>query len=71
MQKPAVIEDYNIYMGGEHKSDQLVTYYGFRRCPKKWWKRAFFHLIELAMVNAYTLYCYNTQKREQLTHNSD
>ena len=51
VQKPAVIEDYNMYMGGVDKSDQLVTYYGFRRCSKKWWKRAFFHLIELAMVN--------------------
>ena len=68
VQKPAVIEDYNMYMGGVDKSDQLVTYYFFRRCSKKWWKRAFFHLIELAMVNAYILYCYNTPKREQLTH---
>ena len=68
VQKPAVIEDYNMYMGGVDKSDQLVTYYGFRRCSKKWWKRAFFHLIELAMVNAYILYCCNTPKREQLTH---
>ena len=68
VQEPAVIEDYNIYMGGVDKSDQLVTYYGFRRCSKKWWKRAFFHLFELAMVNAYMLYCYNTPKREQLTH---
>ena len=68
VQKPAVIEDYNMYMGGVDKSDQLVTYYGFRRCSKKWWKRVFFHLIELAMVNAYILYCYNTPKREQLTH---
>ena len=68
VQKPAVIEDYNMYMGGVDKSDQLVTYYGFRRCSKKRWKHAFFHLIELAMMNAYILYCYNTPKREQLTH---
>ena len=68
VQKPAVIEDYNMYMGGVNKSDQLVTYYGFRCCSKKWWKRAFFHFIELAMVNAYILYCYNTPKKEQLMH---
>ena len=52
---------------GVHKSVQSVTYYGFRR-SKKWWKRAFFHRIELAVVNAYALYCYNTPKKERLTH---
>ena len=67
VQKPAVIEDYNRYMGGVDKSDQLVTYYGFRR-SKKWWNLPFIHLIELAMVNAYALYCYNTPKNERLTH---
>ena len=30
--------------------------------------RAIFHPFELAVVNTYTLYCYNTPKREQLTH---
>lgn len=54
-------------MGGVDKSDQLVTYYGFMRCSKKWWKRAFFHLLEL-MVNAYILYWYNTPKKEHMTH---
>ena len=66
--KPPVMEDYNIYIVGVNKSDQLVIYYGFRRWSKKWLKRVFFHLIELEMVNAYTLYCYNTPKKERLTH---
>ena len=56
VQKPAVIEDYNKYMGGVDKSDQLVAYYGFRHSSKKWWKRAFFHLIELAMMNIATIH---------------
>ncbi len=67
--KPQAIDAYNQYMGGVDKIDQLVTYYGFRHCSKKWWKRAFFRLMELAMVNAYILYCYNhPNKRERLTH---
>ena len=68
IQKPAVIEDYNQFMGGVDKSDQLVTYYGFKHSSKKWWKRAFFHLLELAMVHAYILYCFNTPKKERMTH---
>ena len=68
IQKPLIIEEYNQYMGGVDKSDQLVVYYGFRRSSKKWWKRAFFHLMELTMVNAYILYCYNTPKKERITH---
>ena len=36
--KSAVVEEYNQYMGGVDKSDQLVTYYGFRWCSKKWWR---------------------------------
>ena len=68
IQKPLIIEDYNQYMGGVDKSDQLVVYYGFRRSSKKWWKRAFFHLMEMTMVNAYILYCYNTPKKERITH---
>ena len=68
IQKHAVVEEYNQYMGGVDKSDQLVVYYGFRRSSKKWWKRAFFHLLELNMVNAYILYCYNTPKKARMTH---
>ena len=40
IQKPAVVEEYNQYMGGVDKSDQLVVYYGFRQSSKKWWKCA-------------------------------
>ena len=45
-----------------------MTYYGFRHCLKKWWKRAFLHLLELTMVNAYIIYCFNTPKKERMAH---
>ena len=55
--KPAMINEYNKYMGGgEDIADQLVTYYGFQHCSKKWWKRVFFHLLDVTMVNAFVIY---------------
>ena len=54
VQKPTMVEKY-MYMGGVDKGDQLM-YYGFSHCTVKWWRRAFFHLFENAIVNSYILY---------------
>ena len=35
--------------------DQLVLYYGYAHRSMKWWIRIFFHLIDLALVNAHIL----------------
>ena len=51
IKKPKVDEDYN------NKSDQVILHYGFflhRRM--KWWERAFFHLMDVCLVNAHILY---------------
>ena len=42
--------------GGIDKGNQLETYYGFSHHTLKWWRWFFFHLIEMAIVNAYILY---------------
>ncbi len=42
-------------MGGVNKSDQLLSFYGFSHWTVKWWRRAFFHLFDMAIVNAYIL----------------
>ena len=42
IKKPKVVEDYNQYVGGVDKSDQLVLYYGFAHRRVKWWERAFY-----------------------------
>ena len=69
VQKPTMIVDYNTFMGGVDKADQLVTYYGFSHHSKKWWKRAFVHLLDTTMVNAYLLYCSTVRSTSQrLTH---
>jgi len=61
VQKPVIVEQYNTYMGGVHKSDQLLSYYGFCHRTVKWWRRAFFHLVDTAIVNAYISYSLSEQ----------
>ena len=55
--KPLCIDQYNHFMNRVHRHDQLTSYYGFSHRNKKWWKRGFFHLIEMAIVKAYISVC--------------
>lgn len=65
--KPHAIDQYNKYMGGVDKLDQLVSYYSFSRRSVKWWKKVFFHLVDAAIVNAYILHTV-THGTKKLTH---
>ena len=55
-------------MGGVDTGDQLQLYYGFSHRTIKWWRRLFFHLIDLAIVNAYILYLMSPCSGKRLTH---
>ena len=68
IRKPSVIEEYNKYMGGVDKGDQLLSYYGFTHRTVKWWRRAFFHLLDVAIVNAYILYTISPHTGHRLNH---
>ena len=56
VRQPNVVKDYNKYMKGVDKSDQLIGKYNCLRKTKKYWKTIFFHLIDIARVNAYILF---------------
>ena len=56
VRKPVVIVQYNEFMGGVDHGDQLLSYYGFSHRTLKWWRRALFYLVEVAIVNAYIMY---------------
>jgi len=72
--KPHLILDYNSYMNGVDRNDQLLTYYSMNRKSVKWWKKVFWRLCELAIVNMYHIMKFKhiatTQKqlRLDLTH---
>ena len=54
--KPTMIDEYNHYMGGVDKLDQLISTYSFTKKSKKWWKKVFFRLLEISVINACILY---------------
>lgn len=66
--KPTAIAEYNTYMGGVDKADQLLSYYTFQHRTVKWWKRAAFHLLNMACVNAYIIYTETAVPGHRLNH---
>jgi hypothetical protein len=64
--KPSAVVDYNKYEIGVDKSDQMLSYYSFERKSVKWWKKLFFHLFDLACVNAHILHWKKCTKKFRL-----
>ena len=51
--KPEIILSYNQFMNGVHRNDQLLTYYSLNVKSIKWWKKVFWRLFELSIVNIF------------------
>ena len=68
IQKPLMVDQYNQFMGGVDRSDQLMAYYGFPHRTIKWWRRAFFHLLDLTVVQAHTLHRISPHAGPTLSH---
>ncbi|XP_071129298.1 piggyBac transposable element-derived protein 4-like [Mytilus edulis] len=56
IRKPSVVNYYNKYMGGVDRSDQMITYINSVVKSFKWWKKVIFHVLAIAVLDAYTLY---------------
>ena len=54
--KPDMIIAYNNSMVAVDRCDQLMSYYSLDRKSRKWWVRVFFRLMEMSIVNAYSLF---------------
>ena len=54
--KTELICEYKTYTGGIDHNDQLLVYFAFGRKTLKWWKRVFWRLPEIALVNSRVLH---------------
>ena len=53
---PDPIVDYNKYMGGVDRSDQLLRYYSGHRRANRWYRTILLHLFDIATTNAFVLH---------------
>ena len=65
--KPKCIAAYNKYMGGVDISDRKVYHVSAERPSKRYWKKIFFNLIDIALLNAFELYRSNTDVGQRLS----
>lgn len=53
--KPKVIIEYTKKMGAVDRAGHYCSSYSFTRKSLKWWRKLFFWLLEVAIVNSFTL----------------
>lgn len=54
---PESLKNYTLYMNGVDHHDQLRSVYGIKKKALKWWKYAFFFLVDVAICNSYIMMC--------------
>ena len=61
--QPQLVRDYNKYMSGVDRSDQMINKYNSLRKTDKYWKTIFYHLLDIARVNSFILFRSHTGNR--------
>ena len=47
IKQPKAISNYNTYMGGIDKSEQMIGSYDVLSKSRRWWKTLFFHMVDV------------------------
>lgn len=66
IKKPLAIIDYNAYMGAVDKSDMQISFVECVRKSIKWYKKFFFHLLDMTVFNSCIMYELKTGKKHNL-----
>uniref|UniRef100_A0A1B6MK50 PiggyBac transposable element-derived protein domain-containing protein n=1 Tax=Graphocephala atropunctata TaxID=36148 RepID=A0A1B6MK50_9HEMI len=56
VKKPLAISQYNVYMSGVDRADQLLPYYPCERKTLRWYKKIMIHIIHMMLLNAHNLH---------------
>src|SRR6218665_1403558 len=70
IKKPDCIFDYNDRMCGVDRLDQLLSYYSPLRKTLKWYRKVVLQMLDIAMTNAFLLYCKLGGNRRQIWFHS-
>jgi len=58
---PTVVSDYNQFMGGVDLADQHLSYYSLtQRRTIKWWKKVFWRLLDISIINSWVIFRTNS-----------
>lgn len=55
-EKPKAILNYNNYMSGIDRQDQMLSYYPCNRKTIRWYKKLFIHVLQMSLTNAHYLH---------------
>lgn len=56
IRKPTCVVQYNKYMGGVSLCDSVIHAYPSMHKSTKWYKKVFFHMIDISLYNAWIIY---------------
>ncbi|XP_037048670.1 piggyBac transposable element-derived protein 2-like, partial [Bradysia coprophila] len=62
--RPQIVKDYNLNMGGVDLMNQMISYYRISIRSKKWTLRMITHFIDFAIVNSWIEYKNDCEKEE-------
>lgn len=62
MHKPKVILEYNKYMKGVDRKDQMLSYYPCYNKSTRWYKKILIHVMQVMLLNAFMMF--NVHQRQ-------